>query len=256
VAARFVPVSHGSTQQHHVARSVSSYVYNHVGGVARGQEALCKSLFLGGVTRRFPRLRVGFLEGGVAWACSLYADLLGHFEKRNGRAIHGLDPDRLDVAALMQHFDRHGGPELRAAREQLRAYFAAPAARPEQLDEFAAAGLEKPGDLRDRFVPNFYFGCEADDPLAAWAFAERVNPLGARLRAMFGSDIAHWDVVDMTDPVPEAHELLERGALRAGDFRDFVFGNAVRLHAGTRPDFFRGTAVEAAVAAELAAGVE
>lgn len=252
VGARFVPVSHGSTQQHHVARSVSSYVYNHVGGVARGQEALCKSLFLGGVTHRFPKLRVGFLEGGVAWACSLYADLLGHWEKRNGRAIHGLDPDRLDVPALLQHFERRGGPEVRAARERLQAYFAAPAARPAQLDEFAAAGLEKQTDLRDRFVPNFYFGCEADDPLAAWAFAERINPLGARLRAMFGSDIAHWDVVDMCDPLPEAHELLERGALTPRDFRDFVFGNAVRLHAGTHPDFFLGTSVEAAVHAELA----
>ena len=34
-------------------------------------------------------------------------------------------------------------------------------------------------DFLDLFVPRFYFGCEADDPLVAWAFAEKVNPLGA-----------------------------------------------------------------------------
>ena len=66
------------------SRSVSNYVYNHIGGLATSHESLGKSLFLGGVTRRFPALRFGFLEGGVAWACSLYADLLGHWSKRNG----------------------------------------------------------------------------------------------------------------------------------------------------------------------------
>ena len=83
-------------------------------------------------------------------------------------------------------------------------YFTRPSARPEQLDEFAAAALESVDDLRDRFVPNFYFGCEADDRLVAWAFAEHVNPAGARLRPIFGSDISHWDVPDMTEPVEEA----------------------------------------------------
>jgi hypothetical protein len=37
-----------------------------------------------------------------------------------------------------------------------------------------------------------------------------------------------------------------------GDFRDFVFTNAVALHAGANPDFFAGTVVEAAVTEELA----
>ena len=32
------------------------------------------------------------------------------------------------------------------------------------------------------------------------------NPLGARLRAMMGSDISHWDVPDMTEPVADAYE--------------------------------------------------
>ena len=71
---------------------------------------------------------------------------------------------------------------------ELRAYFTRPSARPEQLDEFAAAALTSVADIRDRFVPNFYFGCEADDRLVAWAFAEHVNrgrratPADLRLR--------------------------------------------------------------------------
>ncbi|MCA9509734.1 MAG: amidohydrolase family protein [Myxococcales bacterium] len=246
------PVSHSSTQQYHVARSVSSYVYNHVGGLARGHEALAKSLFLGGVTRRFPALRIGFLEGGVAWACSLLADLLGHWEKRNARAIRALDPARLDVDALMGHFERHGDAAVRASLASLRAYYAQPGARPEQLDEFEAVGIERAEDVRDRFVPSFFFGCEADDPLAGWAFAEGVNPFGARLHAMLGSDIAHWDVVDMKDPVPEAYEAVEHGRMTEADFRDFAFANAVRLHGGMNARFFEGTVVEAAAADVLA----
>ena len=39
---------------HDPDRSISSYVYNHLGSLAEGQHSLAKSLFLGGVTRRFP----------------------------------------------------------------------------------------------------------------------------------------------------------------------------------------------------------
>ena len=110
-------------------------------------------------------------------------------------------------------------------------------------------------DLRDLFVSHFYFGCEADDPLVAWAFAEDVNPLGARLRPIFGSDISHWDVPDMTEPVAEAYELVEDGVIGEGEFRELTFLNPVRLHAASNPDFFTGTVCEQAVAEVLAAGV-
>jgi predicted TIM-barrel fold metal-dependent hydrolase len=245
-ALHFAPISHSSDQYHNVARSPSSYVYNHVGGLGRGHEALCKSLFLGGVTKRFPDLRIGFLEGGVAWACSLYADLIGHFEKRGGESIRHLDPSRLDVDGLMALFDTHAGREVLAEKDRVRAHFEQPGARPEQLDEFEAVGLRRAEEIRDRFVPNFYFGCEADDPLVPWAFAERVNPFGARLRAMLGSDISHWDVSDMTEPIAESYEAVERGVLSEEDFREFAFTNAVRLHAGMNREFFAGTVVERA----------
>jgi predicted TIM-barrel fold metal-dependent hydrolase len=241
------PVFHSSLQGHRVTRSATSYVYNHVGGLAASHESLCKSLFLSGVTHRFPTLRFGFLEGGVAWACSLLADLVGHWEKRNARSIRALDPDLLDVEALLALFERYGDDRVRAGLSELRAYFTRPSARPEQLDEFASAALESVADIRDRFVPNFYFGCEADDRLVTWAFAEHVNPAGARLRPIFGSDISHWDVPDMTEPVEEAHQLVADGLLTEQEFRELTFLNPARLHAGMNPAFFEGTICQDAV---------
>jgi len=248
------PLSHGQHQHIRVSRSVSNYIYDHIGSFSVAHEALAKSLFLGGVTRRFPELRFGFLEGGIAWACSLYADLLGHWSKRNAEAILDLDPDRLDVDRLMSFVAEYGDDAVTGQLDRIRQFFARPAARPQQLDEFSRAVIRKAEDIRDLFVPNFYFGCEADDPLVGWAFADQVNPLGARLRAMIGSDISHWDVPDMTEPVEEAYELVEHGRISAADFREFAFLNPVRLHAGMNPRFFEGTVCERQVAAELAKG--
>ena len=47
----------------------------------------------------------------------------------------------------------------------------------------------------------YYFGCEADDRMNATAFG-RANPFGARINAIFSSDIGHFDVPDMLSPVP------------------------------------------------------
>ncbi|HEY2303537.1 MAG TPA: amidohydrolase family protein [Acidimicrobiales bacterium] len=250
------PVSHSAHQYHRVSRSVSSYVYNHIGGLSTSHESLCKSLFLGGVTRRFPELRFGFLEGGVAWACSLFADLVGHWEKRNGAKIGDLDPDRLDVDGLMEYFETYGDAGVQERLDRIRGYFSLPAGRPNELDEFAACGITEEQDLRRLFEPHFYFGCEADDPLVAWAFNDKVNPLGTRLRPIFGSDISHWDVPDMTEPVEEAWELVEKGLISEGEFRELAFLNPLRLHAAMNPDFFAGTVCEEAAAGAVAAGLD
>jgi hypothetical protein len=78
-----------------------------------------------------------------------------------------------------------------------------------------------------------------------------VNAGGVKLRAMMGSDIGHFDVVDMTNVLVEAYALVERRLLDESAFRDFVFGNAVRLWGGSDPNFFKGTAVEKQTAAIL-----
>src|ERR1700757_2307473 len=87
----------------------------------------------------------------------------------------------------------------------------------------------------------FYFGCEADDPSNVWAFNAHANPLGARLNAIFSSDIGHFDVPDMTEVVPEAYEMVEDGLVTAADFRDFTFANVVRLFGRQNRHFFVGS---------------
>jgi len=81
-------------------------------------------------------------------------------------------------------------------------------------------------------------------------------PLGARLNAIFSSDIGHFDVPDMTEVVPEAYEMVEDGLATAADFRDFTFANVVRLFGRQNPRFFTGTRVAAAAEAVLREAAE
>jgi len=248
------PASHTPGMGWGSRRSPSSYMYNHIGSFGASMDALCKSLFLGGVTHRFPELSFGLLEGGVGWACELYAGLVGHWEKRNREAIQHLDPARLDQALLMKLFREYGDARFSPDQPGLEEAFRKLEPEPPFLDEWDACGIERAEDIRDGFVPRFYFGCEADDPMVAWAFDTRTNPMGARLRAMFSSDMGHWDVPDMVGVLPEAYELVEKGLLDEAAFRDFVFGNPVRFYTSGNPDFFRGTRVEGQVAKLLDEG--
>jgi hypothetical protein len=252
VELRVSPASHTPGMGWGSRRSVSNYMYNHIGSFAASMDAFCKALFLGGVTRRFPTLGFGFLEGGVAWACTLLADLVGHWEKRNARAIRSLDPARIDVPLLLRLVDEYGDARFKAHRGALETAFAKLEPPPPTIDELAACGIERAEDIGDLFVPRFYFGGEADDPTVAWAFDDRVNPFGAKLRAMFSSDLGHWDVPDMGGIVAEAYELVERRLLGEEEFRDFVFANPVRFYTRANPDFFRGTRCEGAAARVVA----
>jgi hypothetical protein len=232
-------------------RSTSNWVYNHIGHFAASGEALCKSLFLGGVTKRFPGLRVALLEGGVGWACGLYADLVGHWEKRNLSAIkENLDPALLDQAEFAKLAEQYGpvGPATRAHIEG--ALLTTPGQaqnRPpdSELDEFSALGIERAEEVKEFFVPNFFFGCEADDRLNSIAFLPQLLPFGARLSAIYGSDIGHFDVPEMGDVLAEAYEPLEDGIMDQADFREFVFSNTARFYTDTNPGFFDGTLIEA-----------
>jgi hypothetical protein len=81
----------------------------------------------------------------------------------------------------------------------------------------------------------------------------RGNPFGAKLNAIFSSDIGHFDVIDMRDPLPEAYELVEDGHITADNFRDFTFFEPVRLWGTQNPKFFEGTRVAKQAAAVLTA---
>jgi len=237
--------------------SPSNAVYNHIGHFGVAGEAICKALFLGGVTRRFPKLKFAFLEGGVGWACGLYSDLIGHWKKRNPKALEDIDPANLNRDMLTHLFQSYGGKALADKLERWKpegeAYSPRTADPDASLDDFEACAIERAEQIRDLFIPNFYFGCEADDPANASAFNIRANPYGARLNAIFGSDIGHFDVPDMTKVLTEAWELVDEELISESDFRDFVFANPVRLWAANNPDFFNGTVVEQQARTLLAA---
>jgi hypothetical protein len=237
-----------------VRASVSNYVFNHIGMFAIAGELLALSLFLGGVPQRFPSLRFAFQEGGVAWAAGLYANLVGHWEKRNRDTVEHYNPMHLDRARLVELFEEHGSARYRERLDQLDAglqMLSLPDEDPATLDEFSRCGITGVDDIRDVFTTAYHFGCEADDPMTALAFDAGRNPGGARFKALFASDIGHWDVPDIRGVLPEAWELVEDGHATAADFRALTFEHAVSLWAGGNPSFFADTTVEDAVRDEL-----
>jgi hypothetical protein len=230
--------------------SPRNYVYNHLGNFASAQEAVCRSLVMGGVPGRHPELRFSFLEGGVSWAAQLYADLLGHYEKRNKDAVQMFDPARFDVELAGELFAEFATGPLRGYGHRMEEG-ATPLGDPQAslygVDDFAESGIMGPEDIVDIFTRRLAFGCEADDPLNALAFNNKMLPRGARLHAMFASDIGHWDVPDARRVLPEAWELVEDGHLTEQDFAEFACGNVARILTSMNPQFFEGTAVADAV---------
>ena len=251
---RIAPSFHNGARSIVLRNSPSNFCFNHIGHFASAGEAVAKAIFLGGVTRRFPDLNFAFLEGGVGWACSLFADLIGHWEKRNPEGLENTSPARLDRPGLLALAEKYGQPTLIEAvrRGEGLDDNGDGTGGVADLDDYAACKITRKQDLHDLFVPRFYFGCEADDPLNAWAFNRKHNPMRARLNALFSSDVGHFDVPDMTEVVPEAYELVEHGLLTDDDFRDFMFTNAVRFWGEVNPDFFQGTVVSGAAAEVLA----
>ena len=227
--------------------SVSNFVFNQVGHFAAAGGALAKSLFLGGVTARFPDLRLALLEGGAAVGVQIYVSLVGNWLKRGGEAIAQLNPANLDRELLVKLLVE-SDPAL--ARYSAEALAGGQGGMTRARDDFAAAKLTSVEDIRDRFCTNFFWGCEADDPLVGMAFDPRVAPLGALVPAFFASDLGHWDVPEFDEPLEEAFELLEHGLLDGAQLRDFLYVNAVRFYGSLNPEFFSGTAVERA-ASEL-----
>jgi predicted TIM-barrel fold metal-dependent hydrolase len=250
------PTFHSSGRGYGMRVSVSNFTYNHIGHFAVSAEAVCKALFLGGVTRRFPELNFAFLEGGAGWGCQLFADLTEHWERRNKAGIAYNDPMKLDRALLKTLIDRYGYADITAEVARRDGW---PNLEEDLLtggdtvlDDFALCGIARKEDWVALFAKPFYFGCEADDRMNAVPFG-RANPFGARINAMFSTDNGHFDVQDMRKPAAEAWELVEDGLLTEDDFRDFAFANAVRLWGTQNPRFFDGTAVAGAAAAVLAA---
>ncbi len=73
------------------------------------------------------------------------------------------------------------------------------------------------------------------------------------MRAMFASDIGHWDVPDARLVVSEAAELLAEERVDEMGFRKLMCDNVALSLLSTNRDFFRGTAVMPAATRLLAA---
>jgi predicted TIM-barrel fold metal-dependent hydrolase len=258
VDLRLAPMTHSGSLGWPDRSSPHNFVFNHVGHFAAAAHAFARALYLGGVVARHPTLHFGFLEGGVGWARTLCSDLVGHWQKRSLRPmLENLRPTNVDVDAMTALIREYGGPQLAGREDELLdsldLAFPGMSAREltereVDLDDFAAAQVNSKQEVEDAFARNFYFGCEADDPMTALAFDERLGP---RLKPVFGSDISHYDVTDMTTVLHESWEQVENGLIDEQAFREFTFENAVSLHAGMNPDFFRGTVVQKAVEEEL-----
>ena len=129
---------------------------------------------------------------------------------------------------------------MQSRRDDIGRMIDAGDATPRQVDDWHRVQMETKEEMHDLFVKPFYFGCEADDPMNSWAFNSKVNPMGAKLKAVFSSDIGHWDVPDMREVVEEAYEMVEHELMTDSDFEDFVFTNAcapVRRH---EPELLQG----------------
>ncbi|HMK01050.1 MAG TPA: hypothetical protein VK552_17170, partial [Reyranella sp.] len=190
----------------------------------------------------------------VGWGCQLFADLIEHWERRGAKGIAYMDPKKLDRALLKSLVEKYGYDDMAAELQRRDGW---PSADEDNLtggmpvlDDFAACKIARKEDWVDLYARPYYFGCEADDRMNVTAFG-KANPFGARINAIFSSDIGHFDVPDMLSPVPEAHELVEDGLITADDFRDFTFANAARLWGTQNPRFFEGTKVAKEAAAVL-----
>jgi predicted TIM-barrel fold metal-dependent hydrolase len=249
------PTFHAGGRGFGLRNSPSNFTFNHIGHFAAAGHAIAKGLFLGGVTRRFPDVNFAFLEGGVGWGCQLFADLIEHWERRGAKGIAYMDPKKLDRALLKSLADKYADDDMKAELTRRDGWPSKEEDEPTGgvpvLDDFAACKIEKKQDWIDLYARPYYFGCEADDRMNVTAFG-KANPFGARINAIFSSDIGHFDVPDMLSPVPEAYELVEDELITADDFRDFTFANAVRLWGQQNPRFFEGTRVAKEAAALLA----
>lgn len=253
-----VPVTtHYGSQGWTGRSSISNYMNNHIGHFADGSQAFAKALFFGGVTRRFPQLRVAMLEGGADWGAHVYIHLVDRFSKRNRKGLENYNPALTNSDELFELFERYGGEITKGhslSKEELTetvlgSSFTRYSRQPveSELEDFAAAGIETIEDIRDRWVNNFFFGSESDDRTIAAAFNNKANPLGVKINAIYSSDVGHWDVPDLTAPLAESWELVEEGVISEADFKAYVFENPYKLYTEANHDFFKGTAVESKI---------
>ncbi len=56
---------------------------------------------------------------------------------------------------------------------------------------------------------------------------------------------------DLTETLAESWDLVESGLLTEADFKAFVFDNPYKFYQEANPNFFKGTAIEAKLKAQV-----
>ena len=185
---------------------------------------LCKSLFMGGVTNRFPgaQLRLPRVRRRLGErSCSAdTARALGEAQPRT--ALQSLDPATIDwdqLEDLLRQPRRRTCWRRPATSTSPRrcGRCPAPARRPTTATTGASSTSAPSSELVDRFVATLLLrlrGRRPHDRLRLLARPTRTAPGCGRCSA---SDLSHWDVPDMGEVVAEAHGLVRKGVLdRAG----------------------------------------
>ena len=92
-------------------------------------------------------------------------------------------------------------------------YLSDPADGDNLLDDFSKSGIACVTDVDDMF-DRFYFAREADDVYVALASdGVKFSQGSPQLKALFSSDIGHWDVPNAQDVVPGVRSWLADGLL-------------------------------------------
>ncbi len=196
--------------------SPTNYVANHIGNFAAGTEAVCRSLFFGGVPTPLPGAAAS-PSSRAAWRGRATCSPTSSATTRSATAtaIAHYDPRNLDRAQLERAASPRYGPsgliaERRDRLDETLGFLSDPDEDPADLDEFAASGIGSVGGHRRGVHRAVLLRLRGRRPDERHGLRQPPSTRqGARLRAMFASDIGHWDVPDFTGVLPEAWELVE-----------------------------------------------
>ena len=218
---RVAVTAHSGSMGWNGRESINSFTYNHIGHFANASHAFAKALVLGGRHPSLPpaplRLPGGRRGLGLQSRLGPRRSLGAPSTRRRWRRRRV--PPTSTGPRLEDLFRQYGGrPYADKLDEIFRCInLAEPFKTAEELttrayretfDDFAAVPVASGEALRRHFAERFYFGCEADDPMTAWAFDRHGNH---RLRP---------DLLLRRRPLRRGgHERGARGGLGAGRAR-------------------------------------
>ncbi len=113
--------------------------------------------------------------------------MIGHWQKRNGKAMANYHPANLDRKLFQDLALRYGGKLVTDKLDGHGEGWGIDGTHedPDALDDWSRCGIERAEDIRDCLVPNFYFGCEADDPINALALDGRYHVYSSDMATPF-----------------------------------------------------------------------